>query len=159
MAGAGRKILGVIGKGRDTGNKAFDTKIRSLERMIESAESGKAFDAEKYMLARNAAMDMAKRNYIKDKQGNTMSAKKVERMFPSVSKLKDKAKEAKSVEDRGGMEEMIKNLDAKELGLTKREADGIRKHSRGGTNKPKGMGEQKANRFTKKDYRRGGPIR
>lgn len=154
MASAGRKLLGVIGKGRDTGNKAFDTKIRSLERMIESAESGKAFDAEKYMLARNAAMDMAKRNYIKG-----MSAKKVERMFPSVSKLKDKAKEAKSVEDRGGMEEMIKNLDAKELGLTKRESDGIRKHSRGGTNKPKGMGDQKANRFSKKDYRRGGLFR
>jgi hypothetical protein len=156
MAGAGRMLLGAAGAARKGGNKAFDSKVSSLESMIEKAKSGKAFDEDRYMMNRNAAIDMAGRYATGD-----MTAAKVKRMFPTVAELRKMAKEAKSSMDSGEMEKMIKGLDPKELGLTKRESDGIRKHKYGGTSKPKkmNMGGQMQNRFTKKDYRKGGLFR
>ena len=149
-------MLGAARKASDSGNKAFNNKVSVLENIMEKVKSGKDFDAERYMMNRNAAIDMASR-YNTGK----MTASKVKGMFPPVKELQQIAKEAKQSKDSSVAEKLIQEMDPRKLGLTSRGEDGIRKHKYGGTSKPKkmNMGGQMQNRFSKKDYRKGGLFR
>lgn len=107
----------------------------------------------------NAKNKLLSREGTKSKS-EMASSKSKDNMKKGLADLKKKMKEGKAFEGFEGEFDFSK-MDPREYGAPTRDAEGVSRNYKGGMKKPKkmNMGGQMENRFTKKDYRKGGLFR
>jgi hypothetical protein len=178
-----RKTLAELGFKGEISDKGIRSATNEAQKIINRAKvkllDGDAIGA--YERARNKAMDMAKKGGPNSPKASeiskalpppaelsrmnqaAMESKLTEAMTrrkasaKTETKAQTKAKEFKGFEGKFDSNKM----DPREYGAPTRDAEGVLRNYKGGTKKPKkmNMGGQMQNRFSKKDYRKGGLFR
>jgi len=154
----------------------FKNKTAELRRLNRKLEKGDPLTARELTKAESllgSLEDMQKRNNVDLDMSEFMSMKQMRNTSAKNRLLSRKgtkseadmksSKAASSKKDFEGYEGEFdfSSMDPREYGAPTRDTEGVLRNYKGGMKKPKkmNMGGQMQNRFTKKDYRKGGLFR